>query len=59
MNNIEILKTDKFKNNILSIVIPVELDNKVTGYNVLLNVLKRGSKTFSSSSKISTYLHDM
>ncbi len=59
MNNIEILKTDKFKNNILSIVIPVELDNKVTGYNVLLNILKRGSKTFSSSSKISTYLQDM
>lgn len=59
MQNIEILKTDKFKNNILSIVIPVDLDSKVTGYNILLNILKRGSKTFSSSSQISTYLQDM
>lgn len=59
MENIEILKTNKFKNNILSIVIPIELDSKVTGYNVLLNILKRGSKTFSSSSQISTYLQDM
>lgn len=59
MNNIEIIQTSKFKNNAISLVIPVDMDEYVTGYNVLAEVLKRGTKEFESSSEISRYLQDM
>ena len=59
MDNIGIIKTEKFKNNAISIVIPVSMDENVTGYNVLAQVLKRGTKSFHSSSEIARYLQDM
>ena len=59
MSNIEIIQTSKFKNNTISLVIPVEMDDSVTGYNVLTEVLKRGTKSFKTSSEISRYLQDM
>ncbi len=59
MRNIEIIQTTKFKNNAISLVIPVEMDNQVTGYNVLAEVLKRGTKEFKTSSEISRYLQEM
>lgn len=59
MNNIGIIKTDKFKNNAISLVIPVGLDEHVTGYNVLTQLMKRGTKAFSSSSAISRYLQEL
>ena len=51
MSNIEIIQTSKFKNNTISLVIPVEMDDSVTGYNVLTEVLKRGTKSFKTSSE--------
>lgn len=59
MQNIGIIKTEKFKNNAISLVVPVELDENVTGYNVLAQVLKRGTKAFSTSSDIARYLQDL
>ncbi len=59
MDNVGIIKTLKFKNNAISLVVPVSLDENVTGYNVLAQVLKRGTKSFHSSSEISRYLQDM
>lgn len=59
MDNIGIIKTSKFKNNAISLVVPVSLEENVTGYNVLAQVLKRGTKSFHSSSEISRYLQDM
>ncbi len=59
MRNIEIIQTTKFKNNAISLVIPVDMDDQVTGYNVLAEVLKRGTKEFKTSSEISRYLQDM
>lgn len=59
MSNIEIIRTTKFKNNAISLVIPVDMDDRVTGYNVLTEVLKRGTKSFETSSEISRYLQDM
>ena len=46
MENIGIIKTSKFKNNAISLVIPVEMSDNVTGYNVLSEVLKRGTSAF-------------
>ncbi|MFH5836386.1 EF-P 5-aminopentanol modification-associated protein YfmF [Proteiniclasticum sp. C24MP] len=59
MDNIGIIKTSKFKNNAISLVVPVSLEENVTGYNVLAQVLKRGTKSFHSSSEIARYLQDM
>ncbi len=59
MENIEIIQTHKFKNNAISIVVPVDMDEQVTGYNVLAEVLKRGTGEFKTSSEISRYLQDM
>lgn len=41
MKNIGIIKTDKFKNNAISLVIPVGLEENVTGYNVMAQLMKR------------------
>lgn len=59
MDNVGIIKTDKFKNNAISLVIPVELNENVTGYNVLAQLMKRGTKAFSSSSEIARYLQEL
>lgn len=47
MNNIEVIQTTKFKNNAISLVIPVDLDHNVTGYNVLAELLKEGLKNLN------------
>lgn len=59
MENIGIIKTSKFKNNAISLVIPVEMSDNVTGYNVLSEVLKRGTSAFKTSSDIARYLQEM
>ncbi len=59
MQNIGIIKTAKFKNNAISLVVPVSLEENVTGYNVLAQVLKRGTKSFRTSSEIARYLQEM
>lgn len=59
MNNIGIIKSTKFKNNAISLVIPVEMGDNVTGYNVLSDVLKRGTRDFKTSSDIARYLQEM
>lgn len=59
MKNIGIIKTGKFKNNAISLVIPVGLDENVTGYNVMAQLMKRGTKAFSSSSAIARYLQEL
>ena len=59
MKNIGIIKTDKFKNNAISLVIPVGLEENVTGYNVMAQLMKRGTKAFSSSSAIARYLQEL
>jgi predicted Zn-dependent peptidase len=59
MEKIELFKSRKFKNNAISFIIPVDLDEDVTGYNVLAQVLKRGTETFRTSSEITRYLQDM
>lgn len=59
MKNIGIIKTDKFKNNSISLVIPVGLDEHVTGYNVMAQLMKRGTKELSTSSAIAKYLQEL
>ena len=59
MQNVGIIKTSKFKNNAISLVVPVGMDENVTGYNVLAQVLKRGTRAFSTSSEIARYLQDL
>ena len=58
-NRIGFYKSRKFKNNAISVIIPVGMGENVTGYNVLSQVLKRGTERFATSSEISRYLQDM
>ncbi|MBR0575400.1 insulinase family protein [Proteiniclasticum sp. BAD-10] len=59
MRNIGTIQTSKFKNNAISLVIPVGLDENITGYNVLAQVLKRGTRSLQTSSEISRHLQEM
>ena len=59
MENINIIRSDKFKNNAISLVMPLELDDKVTDYNLLAALLKRGSKKYPTTKAIWEHLQDM
>lgn len=56
MNNIYVLKTDKFKSNAICITMPLPLDEKVTEYNLIAAILKRGCEKFSSTKEIEKHL---
>lgn len=58
-NSIGFYNSRKFKNNAISVIIPVGMGENVTSYNVLSQVLKRGTERFATSSEISRYLQDM
>lgn len=58
-NRIGFYKSRKFKNNAISVIIPVSMGENVTGFNVLSQVLKRGTERFATSSEITRYLQDM
>jgi len=59
MENIIIIKTDKFKNNSICVTVPLELDYKTTDYNLLAAILKRGSTKYSSTKVSSKYLQEL
>lgn len=59
MNNIHLIKSDKFKNNAVSLIIPLELDDKVTDYNFLAALLKRGCRKYPTTKDIWTHLQDL
>lgn len=58
MDNIIALKTDKFKNCVVSITIPLNLDEKVTDYNLIAAILKRGCMKYKSTKEIWSFLQD-
>lgn len=58
MSNIIALKTDKFKNDVVSITIPLQLDEKVTDYNLIASILKRGCLKYKSTKEIWSFLQD-
>jgi predicted Zn-dependent peptidase len=59
MENITIINTDKFKNNSISVTVPLELDYKTTDYNLLAAILKRGCNKYSSTKVSSKYLQEL
>ncbi|WP_163215884.1 EF-P 5-aminopentanol modification-associated protein YfmF [Clostridium thermarum] len=59
MDNINIIQSDKFKNNAVSLVIPLDLDEKVTVYNLLGALLKRGSRKYPTTKAIWEHLQDL
>ncbi|WP_163194821.1 EF-P 5-aminopentanol modification-associated protein YfmF [Clostridium thermarum] len=59
MDNINIIQSDKFKNNAISLVIPLDLDDKVTIYNLLAALLKRGSRKYPTTKAIWEHLQDL
>ena len=59
MENIIIIKTDKFKNNSISVTVPLELNYKTTDYNLLAAILKRGCKKYSSTKMSSKFLQEL
>lgn len=58
MNRLITLKADKFKNNAISIILPVDIDEKITDYNLLAAILKRGCKRFPTTKNIWAYLQE-
>ena len=59
MENITIIKTNKFKNNSICITVPLELDYKTTDYNLLAAILKRGCTKYPSTKVSSKYLQEL
>lgn len=59
MDNINIIKSDKFKNNALSLIIPLDLDDRVTEYNLIAALLKRGTKKYPTSKAIWEHLQNL
>ncbi|MDP4088210.1 MAG: hypothetical protein Q8930_02925, partial [Bacillota bacterium] len=59
MDGIQVIKSDKFKNNAVALIIPLELDDKVTDYNLLAALLKRGSKKYPATRDIWAHLQDL
>lgn len=59
MDNIHVIKSDKFKNNAVSLIIPLDLDDKVTDYNLLAALLKRGCVKYPTTKDIWTHLQDL
>lgn len=59
MENITIIKTNKFKNNSICITVPLELDYKTTDYNLLAAILKRGCIKYPSTKVSSKYLQEL
>lgn len=58
MNRLITLKADKFKNNAIGIILPVDIDEKITDYNLIAAILKRGCKKYPTTKSISSYLQD-
>lgn len=59
MDNINIIKSEKFKNNAISLVIPLDLDNRVTEYNLIAALLKRGTMKYPTSKAIWEHLQNL
>jgi predicted Zn-dependent peptidase len=59
MENVNIIRSDKFKNNAISLVMPLDMDDKVTDYNLLAALLKRGSKKYPTTKAIWEHLQDL
>lgn len=59
MDNINIIKSEKFKNNAISLVIPLDLDERVTEYNLIAALLKRGTKNYPTSKAIWEHLQNL
>lgn len=58
--NIHMVKTNKFKTNLLSVFITTPLNKEnITKEALIASVLRRGSKTFTSSEEISKHLEEM
>jgi len=58
--NLHIIKTNKFKTNLLSVFLTTPLEKEKVTYNALIPaVLRRGSKTMLSQEKISIALEEM
>lgn len=53
------IESDKFKNNSMLIAIPFEAKGNMTAYNILCQVLKRGTKKFDTQAKLNRHLQDM
>ncbi len=59
MNNILFIENKKFKNNAISLIIPFPLDDKVTDYNLIASILKRGCKKYKSTKDIWIKLQEL
>ncbi len=53
------MKSDKFKSNSISLNIPIDIDEKITDLNLLIQMLKIGTKKYDSVKKIYSKLQDM
>lgn len=58
-NNLNYIKSNKFKSNSMLLAIPFDVNEDITSLNILCQVLKRGTKKFPSSKLINRELQDM
>ena len=59
MNNVIVTKTNKFKNNAVSVLIPLEVNEKVTDYNLISLIIKRGCNKYKNTRDVWQRLQDL
>jgi len=59
MNNVIVIKTNQFKNNAVSVLIPLDLDDRTTDYNLISLIMKRGCSKYKTSREIWNQLQEL
>lgn len=59
MENLIFIEEKKFKNNAISITIPFEMDYRVTDYNLIAAILKRGCNKYKNTKDIWVKLQEL
>lgn len=59
MNNVIVINTSQFKNNSVSVLIPLDLDDRTTDYNLISLIIKRGCEKYKTSREIWNQLQEL
>lgn len=59
MDNVSVISSTKFKNSALSLIIPVDLNEKAADYNLITAILKRGCMKYPTTQDVWKHLQEL
>ena len=59
MDNVSVIRSTKFKNSALSLIIPVDLNEKAADYNLIAAILKRGCMKYPTTQDVWKHLQEL